>query len=447
MADYAPPPPDSGRSISSDFLYTPDPSQEVGSYGNGGYFYSQPSQASPQSHSFPKKHQHQQPQTNFEALPRSQEQNHQQDERKFNGSAEKPTAWGGANEEDLRREAEVIFIQKIENKCKRLMEKNKNMEAIALLEESLPSRLRVFGRNGDPYITAVEKLIHLYNSVAMASLYKENYDLTLDLLDRACNATAKCHRKSLSNAKVQTLNNLACCYRRMKKPRLALKILRQSLDVLHESRITEGRAVTHLNMCAILSQLNNHKDALSHAKAAVLHCQKQLLSDEYRDALSQGADQSNKLTEQIIVLGIAYHNLGVEEEFLHNYEACLQWYGKALHLAKEHVGNKQEITKTFRASYQQAKRTIQQKEEKKQSMRSSSSSGSLFRDAGISRSRTNSRPQRPASAGGNLHSRSTRSSSSTNDSRKLSRKKSNGSKLNSKPMHRSGSARSSMRRH
>lgn len=120
----------------------------------------------------------------------------------------------------------------------------------------------------------------------------------------------------------------------------------------------EGRAVTHLNMCAILSQLNRHKDGLEHAKAAVLHCQKQLLSDHIKHKLSTHQDKHSLLTEKIVILGIAYHNLGVEEEFLQRYETCLQWYLKALQLAKEHIGNNEEITKTFRESYFAAKKQM-----------------------------------------------------------------------------------------
>jgi hypothetical protein len=39
---------------------------------------------------------------------------------------------------------------------------------------------------------------------------------------------------------VQTLNNLACCYRRMKKPRTALNLLRESLAIISAENGLDG---------------------------------------------------------------------------------------------------------------------------------------------------------------------------------------------------------------
>lgn len=134
---------------------------------------------------------------------------------------------------------------------------------------------------------------------------------------------------------VQTLNNLACCYRRMKKPRTALNLLRESLAIISAENgldgnihhlslsfnccmlmmiscdVSIGRAVTHLNMCAILSQLNRHAEALEHANAAVIHCQKQLLSTSLKDQLMSHHDQHALLTEKIVVLGVYYITLSI----------------------------------------------------------------------------------------------------------------------------------------
>lgn len=55
-------------------------------------------------------------------------------------------------------------------------------------------------------------------------------------------------------------------------------------------------------------------------------------------------------------LGIAYHNLGVEEEFLKHYDACLEWYEKAYQLAIQYVGENQPITNTFAQSLKAAQK-------------------------------------------------------------------------------------------
>lgn len=97
-------------------------------------------------------------------------------------------------------------------------------------------------------------------------------------------------------------------------------------------------ADTHLNLCAVLSQLDKHEEALEHVLMAIV-----LLQDEFvfaemaaRKRQSQSLNQSpngngdnnenyeqgakkatnKKLEDRAGVLTIAYHNMGVELEFL-----------------------------------------------------------------------------------------------------------------------------------
>jgi hypothetical protein len=49
---------------------------------------------------------------------------------------------------------------------------------------------------------------------------------------------------------------MACYYRRSGKLRSALQYLQQALDIEIKSDNPQSLADTHLNMCAVLSQLN-----------------------------------------------------------------------------------------------------------------------------------------------------------------------------------------------
>ena len=57
----------------------------------------------------------------------------------------------------------------------------------------------------------------------------------------------------------------ACLYRRKGQPRTALKLLQKCLA---QTGVDPLAGDIHLNMCAVLSQLGRHGDALKHARVA-----------------------------------------------------------------------------------------------------------------------------------------------------------------------------------
>jgi hypothetical protein len=46
----------------------------------------------------------------------------------------------------------------------------------------------------------------------------------------------------------------------------------------------------------------------------------------------------------VAVLAIAYHNMGVEQEFLRSYPAAILSYKKAVNFAEKHLGPEDGIT-------------------------------------------------------------------------------------------------------
>jgi tetratricopeptide (TPR) repeat protein len=128
---------------------------------------------------------------------------------------------------------------------------------------------------------------------------------------------------------------------RQGKLHAALQYLQKALKI--ESRIerVQNPADTHLNCCAVLSQLGRHQSALEHAQSALIllqvsqsatpvantddrSCVSRGLQEELFRGLNplndQGAAQMPK-ADRIAVLAIAYHNIAVEQEFLKKVRA------------------------------------------------------------------------------------------------------------------------------
>lgn len=93
----------------------------------------------------------------------------------------------------------------------------------------------------------------------------------------------------------------------------------------------EHPADTHLNTCAVLSQIGRHQGALEHAQSALILLQEELFGGGAAGAGAggEGGDQPPR-ADRIAVLAIAYHNMGVEQEFLKKFEHSLQSYRKGV---------------------------------------------------------------------------------------------------------------------
>ena len=58
------------------------------------------------------------------------------------------------------------------------------------------------------------------------------------------------------------------------------------------------------------------------------------------------------------VLAIAYHNMGVEQEFLRSYPAAILSYKKAVNFAEKHLGPDDGITQNLRNVYENARNEL-----------------------------------------------------------------------------------------
>lgn len=202
-------------------------------------------------------------------------------------------------------------LTQLSEKCETLAKNGKYVECIDIMEEVVSIKRNIFGIDHPEFDKASEKLCEYLNLAAMIYLQKEKFEASLDCLKKA---ELVC-RNSLQ-FKSTTYNNLACYYRRTGKIRTALTYLIQALELELKLEHPKTLADTHLNLCAVLSQLDRHEDALQHVMLSII-----LLQDEFLQiALPQVMDpeqEAEKISdERLAVLAIAYHNLGVEFEHL-----------------------------------------------------------------------------------------------------------------------------------
>ena len=73
------------------------------------------------------------------------------------------------------------------------------------------------------------------------------------------------------------------------------------------------------------------------------------------DDLNSYADNTK---DRKAVLAIAYHNMGVEQEFLRSYPAAILSYKKAVNFAEKHLGPEDGITANLRNVYENAKNEV-----------------------------------------------------------------------------------------
>lgn len=161
------------------------------------------------------------------------------------------------------------------------------------------------------------------NLLAMSFLQQDNYAVTIDLLKKAEVLTQRHHPAE----RATTLNNLACYYRRLGKLHSAMTSLKRALELEKRLENVRNAADTQLNMCAVLSQLGKHQEALEHAQEALITLQEGFIQGKHTtEGKTSEGDTSSSRLDRISVMCIAYHNVGVEQEFLKDYAESVASY-------------------------------------------------------------------------------------------------------------------------
>mmetsp|Transcript_1663 Transcript_1663/g.5795 ORF Transcript_1663/g.5795 Transcript_1663/m.5795 type:complete len:858 (+) Transcript_1663:4083-6656(+) len=184
-----------------------------------------------------------------------------------------------------------------------------------------------------------------------------------------------------------TWNNLACFFKRRGKLRMALEYMEKALKVemkmrernewvrrrirlnevrqssaeqhaptiLHDAQniSVENPAATHLNICAILSQMGKHRRALVHAKDA-LKCldEEDQMHKEMRGFSRDAPPKASRRDPSM--KAVAFHNLAVEYEFLGKPQQSKKYYRDAVHEARQTLGITHPTTDAIQNSFKNA---------------------------------------------------------------------------------------------
>jgi len=262
-------------------------------------------------------------------------------------------------EDDRSENAELLALQKIDEAATQLQQQGNYVEALECMERGLVLRQHFFGADSDEVWRACKTVGEMCNLLAMTYLQQEDFNMALELLKKAEILTERD-----PPGRAVTFNNMACYYRRMGKLHVALTNLTKALKIESRLQKVDNPADTHLNMCAVLSQLGRHQGALEHAQSSLILLQEELFGSSRKQEM--GADR-------VAVLAIAYHNIGVEQEFLKKFDQSILSYKKGVEFAEQHLGAQHGITVTVRNSLIAAKRAHGQRQLKNRTFQAGAS--------------------------------------------------------------------------
>lgn len=183
--------------------------------------------------------------------------------------------------------------------------------------------------------TLFERLAVGYNTLGMKHLKDGHTDISCKFFEKAEALTdpANLHMNPESRLVLRavTYNNMGCFYKSMSKLHTALQYLRKAQRIEERSRgKCQNPAGTHLNLCALLSQMGKHQEALQHAQCAL-----KLLEEN-----PAGAHGSN--SESLVC--VAYFNMGAEFEHMKQLSEALWAYQQAHKSCVEDLGEEHPLS-------------------------------------------------------------------------------------------------------
>jgi hypothetical protein len=198
--------------------------------------------------------------------------------------------------------------------------------------------------------TQLDTLVLRTNKQAMDYLQTDNFPAALGLLRQAIGLITDPHNTQLGLMAI-TCNNIGCYYKRLGRPKTALKYYREALK--QEARTqadTTNIAGTHLNICAVWSKLTQHSKAYGHANAAL--------------SLLNCVEPSPAIAHTLV---IAYHSAGTELEFLLEFREAMQTYHTGWQVAEQYLGVSHSLTEVLRNSFHLVKQRLTDKADRPRS--------------------------------------------------------------------------------
>lgn len=173
------------------------------------------------------------------------------------------------------------------------------------------------------------------NRSAMESLKSGDFSSAFSLLKEA---EAHLHPSLPALWKLQaiTYNNLGCFFKKARDQANAMTYLQLALRIeLDHPEDYTNVAGTHLNLCAVCSMVGRHKPALRQAQRAL-----QVLKAHFQ-----------RSPNLVTTMAIAYHNIGVEFEYLRLRKPASEAYYDGWDFASKELGPSHPLTSSLKRSF------------------------------------------------------------------------------------------------
>ncbi|CAE8607966.1 unnamed protein product [Polarella glacialis] len=246
---------------------------------------------------------------------------------------------GDSNEDALRPfvEAEREFIQ--------LQAAGDHDAAVRCLETVLRAEQGVVQQMPDAVLSSLfERLAIGYNTLGMKHLKDGNTEISCKFFEKAEALTdpANLHMTADSRLVLRavTYNNMGCFYKSFGKLHTALQFLKKAETIENRSAgKCQNPAGTHLNLCALLSQMGKHQEALQHGEKALKLLEVAGPTQHSADGLA-AAGSTN--TESLVC--VAYFNMGAEYEHLKKRNEALWAYQRAYESCLTELGEEHPLS-------------------------------------------------------------------------------------------------------
>lgn len=220
---------------------------------------------------------------------------------------------------------------------------------LAPMEEALVLRVRLHGTHAPSVASLCASLTEAYNAAALQHLDHGRLPAAYELLSKAETLTepqgglagelsTRCRLRGV------TFNNFGCFYKRRGKYHAALHYLERAQRVEQHAPpgAVENAPGTLLNICAVLSKMGRHREALTYAEEAV---------EEARTlAAAEGGEEGEGAAARGVV-AMAQHSVAVESEHLGRRERAAAAYRAAARAAAAAWGEESAMAHAMQQSW------------------------------------------------------------------------------------------------
>ncbi|CAJ1351393.1 unnamed protein product [Effrenium voratum] len=227
--------------------------------------------------------------------------------------------------------------------------------AVRCLEAVLRAEQATVQRMPDTMLsTLFERLAVGYNTLGMKHLKDNNTDVSCKFFEKAEALTdpANLHMNPESRLVLRavTYNNMGCFYKSFGKLHTALQYLKKAQKIEEKSQgRCQNPAGTHLNLCALLSQMGKHQEALQHADKAL----KKLEAAQSQPPKEPEGLPPGGSTNSESLICVAYFNMGAEYEHLKKPSEALWHYQRAYDSCLQELGEEHPLSQQINACVEQ----------------------------------------------------------------------------------------------